>query len=123
MVLIQIRDAASSDRVLYANTDVRYLRDLEWLTGPLAGLLNARQSVMSFRNDEEVQALNGYFNVDGKRNEMFTTVVFESTEPVEMNWRLTPEEQERLTAGLQSDTNRAALKRLKDWWGERHDVP
>ncbi len=123
VVLIQIRDEASTDRVLYADRDVRYLRDLEWLTGPLAGLLTARQSVMSFRNDEQVQALNGYFNVDLQRGEMFTTVVFESTEAIEMNWRLTPQEQERLTQGLQSPTNRAALKKLIDWWTERHDIP
>lgn len=123
VVLIQVRDAASSDRVLYADGDVRALHDLEWLTGPLAGLLSARQSVMSFRNDEQVQALSSTFNVDGKRDEMFTTVVFESTEAIEMNWRLTPQEQERLTQGLQSTTNQAALKKLIDWWGQRHDVP
>src|SRR5262249_7852608 len=71
VVLIQIRDSKSQywRRHLTDGQEERrpelarrWSTSLQWLTGPPAGATAARASVMSFRNDEQLQALSDWFN-------------------------------------------------------------
>src|SRR5262245_54657268 len=82
-----VRDSTSENQRLFANTTGqgwRFSRKIEWLTGPLVGAGSARESGMSFRNDEELKRLADFFNTGGQ--ERFTTVVFESREAIAMSW-------------------------------------
>lgn len=129
VVLIQIRDSASERRRLYANAEKdtwNLAKGLEWLTGPIVGASNALQSIMSFRNDEQVHVLNDYFNDD--RRDFFTTVVFESKVEIALSWHITREEIQHVLSGFDShpdssrpgtpqpSENQISLRRLKEWW-------
>ncbi|MFO0844381.1 MAG: patatin-like phospholipase family protein [Gemmataceae bacterium] len=120
VVLIQVRDAMSERRRLYAEP---VSLPLEGLTGPLVGLGSARSASMSFRNDELVQILSDHFNRHGKP--MFTTVVFEAPGDVAMSWYLTRGELARMRTGFaegneEAVTNRAGIERLVRWWKRDH---
>jgi hypothetical protein len=120
VVLIQVRDAMSERRRLYAEP---VSLPLEGLTGPLVGLGAGRVASMSFRNDQLVQVLSDYFNRHGKP--MFTTVVFEAPGDVAMSWYLTREEVARMKTGFaegndEAATNRKGVERLVRWWARDH---
>jgi hypothetical protein len=129
VVLIQIRDSASERRRLYSNAEKdtwNLVKGLEWLTGPIVGAGSALMSIMSFRNDEQVQALNDFFN--DERRDFFTIVVFESKVEIALSWHLTREDIRHVLSGFDSypdpqrpDTtmpseNQSSLRRLKEWW-------
>jgi hypothetical protein len=124
VVLLQLRDLASDQRRLSPgdgmdgkDTDRWNLyRGIEWLTGPLTGAASARQSVMSFRNDEQLDSLSNLFNIH-KAKDFFTTVVFSFNDEVAMNWYLGPEDVQGIEDSWEEPWNQSALKALQDWWG------
>jgi hypothetical protein len=129
IVLIQIRDGVSeSQRV---QVDPRegawnWSRGIEWLTGPLTGAKSARASVMSFRNDQQVQLLNEYFNKhSGKQcDDHFTTVVFECPVPIAMTWLVTDQHKREMEEGLEKGSAvKNSLAQLKQWWKRRQGMP
>jgi hypothetical protein len=129
VVLIQIRDSASERRRLYSHAEKdtwNLAKGLEWLTGPLVGANNALQSIMSFRNDEQLETLNDLFNKG--TSDFFTTAVFESKVEIALSWHLTREDVRHILSGFDSypdpqrpgttvpSENQISLRRLKDWW-------
>ncbi len=122
VVLIQLRDSSSEDRRLFLDKQVAlwdYTRSVEWLTGPLVGAGSARESGMSFRNDELVGVLCDVFNDDA--HEFFTTAVFESTEDIAVSWYLSPGEIASMKKGFGGRlANQMKLERLEKWWRENH---
>jgi hypothetical protein len=130
VVLIQVRDSLSQDQRLNLLTGEarrmgslreRWNTSTEWLTGPPAGAASARQSVMSFRNDEQLQVLSFLFNQRPEENAgdpqaSFTTVIFELPCEVGMNWYLTEEDKRQILGGIDNAVNVPALKMLENWW-------
>lgn len=130
VLLIQIRDELSERRRVESDVarDVeawRWSRAIEWLTGPAMGALNAMESVMSFRNDEQVQLVHEVFNQPGRHHEpgtsrdFFTTVIFECPKHVAYNWYLSHATKDAIRGGMQAPVNVDAMDRLKEWWHEK----
>ena len=90
-------------------------RGWESLTGPVSGIMAARQGVMVFRNDEQIETLDTMFN-SSKGEGFFTTVVFECSSTAAMNWYVPEKEVDDIVADLGQDSNRTKLDRLKRWW-------
>jgi hypothetical protein len=148
IVLIQIRDEISESarrelgpttiNAQPASSEIASAlsRGAEWVTTPLAGVLEAQDSVMSFRNDELVEYLSGHFErgvrSDGTRvyaagdaPEFFTTVVFEGPDGVALSWVLDETDKRTLKAGMQEDQGggdpRPKSRRAqKDWVGTKN---
>jgi hypothetical protein len=130
IVLIQVRDSVSESRRVQVDPQEgtwKWSRGIEWLTGPLTGATSARESVMSFRNDQQAQLLNEYFNKlpDNQWDDHFTTVVFECPVEIAMTWLVTNQEKNRMKDAIESqnDVNqkvvRDSLENLKAWWKRR----
>jgi hypothetical protein len=121
VVLIQIRDLASETRRLFPGGDPRdqdrwdWSRGIEWLTGPLVGAASARESVMSFRNDEQVENLSDLFNASMGKG-FFTTVVFSFGDEIALNWYLGPDDVKAVKDSWDAPRNQEALNALKKWW-------
>jgi hypothetical protein len=92
VLLVQIRDSSGERERLDVDDapasawDVA-ARGFEFLTSPVDGLLKARSTVSSFRNDSEVESLNAPFArvQDGAvpdSNAFYTTVIFENSADV-----------------------------------------
>jgi hypothetical protein len=80
------------------------------------GASSARESVMSFRNDEQVQVLSDLLNTP-EHPEWFTTVVFECPAEVAMSWDLSEVEMRHMEQGFRPGSpNAKNLQRLKEWW-------
>jgi hypothetical protein len=129
IVLIQVRDAVSESRRVQVDPREgawKWSRGVEWLTGPLTGAKSARESVMSFRNDQQVQLLNEYFNKqpDGQWDEHFTTVVFECPVEIAMTWLVTDQHKQEMEEGLEKGIAvKNSLAQLKQWWKRRQRTP
>jgi hypothetical protein len=121
IVLIQVRDLASERRRLFPAGQASdenswgWYRGIEWLTGPLVGASSARESVMSFRNDEQVETLSDLFNAS-KGKDFFTTVVFSFGEEIALNWYLGQAGNDRVKSDWNEGRNQEALKALEKWW-------
>jgi cytochrome bd-type quinol oxidase subunit 2 len=121
VVLIQVRDLASERRRLFPAGQASdenswgWYRGIEWLTGPLVGASSARESVMSFRNDEQVETLSDLFNAS-KGKDFFTTVVFSFGEEIALNWYLGQAGNDRVKGDWNEGRNQEALKALEKWW-------
>jgi hypothetical protein len=124
VVLIQIRDAASTRRTLQTDQgrQDRLLRNFDWLTGPLVGANAARESVMAFRNDEQVRELSDFFNTPRSRSR-FTTAVFEYEEEAASTWYLSKQDRAHILQGFRhkpsESANAQALDKLTRWWKGR----
>jgi hypothetical protein len=142
VLLIQLRDFASDQRRLApgdAGEDDQWAwsRGVEWLTAPPTAVASARESVMSFRNDEQLDALSYDFNDAENRKEFFTTAVFTFPHESAVNWYLSPETSEQIKGAWPGpdvddkfkndahvkavrEANSLALERLKCWWKVDH---
>jgi hypothetical protein len=126
VVLIQVTDEASDDRRLSPGDETStsaqerdmwdWSRGVEWLTGPLVGAASARASVMSFRNDEQLEGLSDFFNAAPGRSRFFTTVVFSCPRGIATDWYLGPAINDKIKAGWTAARNKDALAELKSWW-------
>jgi len=81
VLMIQVRDALSSnDRFGVPQSPglrARLLQGLQFFFSPLDGVMQARYTSSSFRNDEQVAALSDLFWEETGRRDFFTTAVFE----------------------------------------------
>jgi hypothetical protein len=128
VVLIQIRDEKShrTRRQLLSedermDSNRRNWEDaFNWLTSPLAGAEAARGSVVSFRNDEQLQVLSDWFNgtPPDRPTQFFTTVVFERPGNVGVNWYLSENDKRLVLAGMEEPANTSALRQLQKWWAQ-----
>jgi hypothetical protein len=108
----------------------------QWITSPLDGFMSARQSITSFRNDEQLEALGNVISEArlkaGKENEadFLTSVVFECPKEVSVSWAITRQEAKDIEDGFSPGTidpiynegarrNLERLDRLVRWWNRR----
>lgn len=128
ILLIQIRDGLSQNE----RTMGKSLSDneepppnqlslaLEELTSPIEGVLSARVSTASYRNDGMLEVLSNYFkqyearneSIDPKSSFFFTTVTFEYPGTASLSWYLTRMERANIRAA-------AGLSKI-DGWPEAH---
>jgi hypothetical protein len=129
VLLIQVRDGRSQDHRRYLGDPEednlkgwrkRLETGTQWLTSPPTGAVTARESVMSFRNDEQVEVLDAYFHsfpyLRGQAEPFFTTAVFERPGAVGMNWYLRPSDRELIVRGMDDKINQDALELIEKWW-------
>jgi hypothetical protein len=119
VVLIQVRDGMDEDarRSPAAPPGESTLprRGLEGILSPVDGALVARSSVMAYRNDRQLQVLDGLLTlVYGK--DFFTTVLFENSASVSMSWYVPPEERRAMDGAVRSREIQERITRLKQWW-------
>jgi len=105
-------------------------RGIRWLTSPVTGLAEARQAVMHYRNDGQIDVLDHYFRDQVECDpDFFKTVVFTcdtkitSTDEQQvetLNWHLSDEEMGQIKKNMTSrNQNRIRLKKMTEWWGQR----
>lgn len=119
VLLVQIRDGldehARNDVAAPVDASSLLSRGLEELLSPLAGVLAARVSVMSFRNDRQLEFLSAALNREFGDG-FFTTALFESPADVSMSWYLSEREGKSLCEAVRGETVQARVARLKTWW-------
>jgi len=127
VLLIQIRDNVSAlsvnpdreaqDRARIGAADTRarrVLRGLEGFTTPPEGFLAARESVMLFRNDADLEALTRL--CDERVCEGFlTTTVFELKADASLSWYLARQEIETIRTQLESRAIAYKLRQVEHW--------
>jgi hypothetical protein len=127
VLVVQIRDNVSplsvnpdrepADQQRIAATDERALgiaRGLEGITTPPEGLLAARDSVMLFRNDADLEALTKL--ADERLHPGFlTTTVFELKGDVSLSWYLTREEIGTIGTQVASPGITGKVRHVCDW--------
>ena len=97
-------------------------RGIRWLTSPVTGLAEARQAVMHFRNDGQIDVLNHYFRDRVKNDpDFFKTVIFTCDTEVAatdeqqvetLNWHLSEEEMAQIKKNMTSrNQNQIRLKK------------
>jgi hypothetical protein len=117
VVLVQIRDQKSEhDRTHLAPEKKQASsvgsRGLHWLATPFHAVMSARDSTMSFRNDEQLQELGMLLNRDGSKD-FFTTITFELNQPASLSWYLTKDEITRIRADMSHEDNRKRVVQLR----------
>jgi hypothetical protein len=105
-------------------------RAFRWLTSPVNGLAEARQAVMHYRNDGQIDVLGRYFHDRLRRDpEFFRTVIFTCDTELEtsdeqqvetLNWRLTTTEMDQIKKNMSTrEQNALRLAKLVQWWRKR----
>jgi len=116
ILLIQIRHQL--DKIQPSKKLSWWRRGLSGFSSPVEGALQARESILSFRNDEDLEHLSLVLNrgVSATGQKFFTTVVFELQENVSLNWILTEMEKKGIQNGMNHKNNLDALRSVVDWW-------
>ena len=107
-------------------------RGIRWLTSPVTGLAEARQAIMHYRNDGQLDVLGRYFRDQLTRDpEFFKTVIFTCSTAIEtsdeqqletLNWRLSRGEMDQIkTNMIDREQNQIRLSRMVDWWRQRNE--
>jgi hypothetical protein len=116
VLLLRLRDGPDDGANLGVPPGPGYFH--EWIsafTTPIEGLLSARNSSMSFRNDGEVTALAADPRLrPGTRFFATATVAFSGDAPLE--WYL----DELSIARLEQPPDPQELARIAAWWSGRH---
>ena len=105
-------------------------RGVRWLTSPVTGLAEARQAVMHFRNDGQVDVLSHYFRDQRKDDpNFFKTVIFtcdteiasSDEQQVEtLNWHLSETEINLIKKNMDDrKQNQIRLDRMAAWWQQQ----
>jgi hypothetical protein len=122
VLVIQIRDNVSELSV-NPGTDLKGdqesgaglgARALWGLTSPLEGILSARESVMLFRNDGQIEALTHALNTPARRDFLSTTA-FEFGGEASLGWRLDPDERDLLLDQATSPGITSKLNAVRRW--------
>src|SRR5271157_3920341 len=109
-------------------------RGIRWLTSPVTGIAEARDAIMHYRNDGQVDVLDHYFQDRIKSDpDFFKTVVFtcdteiRSTDEQQvetLNWHLSEEEMAQIKKNMTSrNQNQIRLKKMTAWWRQRGSSP
>jgi hypothetical protein len=114
VVLIQIRDHLGTGRRTQLQATKGPVSEvLAGLTSPLEAVLRARESSMSFRNDELLQVLQEELNP--KDSCFFTTAIFEFGQTAPLSWALTDRDKKQLQDAADSDAVRLGVKAVREW--------
>ena len=111
---------------LFANL----IRGVGGLTAPPTAAMNSLSWSMSFRNDEQIRAIDEFLNypphgpavVNPAQPRFFETFIFEDPVPFGMNWFLTLSDIEKMQETLKTDCA-PEVQRLADWWNHRPKRP
>jgi hypothetical protein len=115
VLLVQIRDGVSElsvaldtprrqdlhDQKRFGLVSAAVTRGFEWLTGPIGGLLSARESVMLFRNDAALEAAMQLCDAAFHPG-FLTTTIFEFKGEASLSWYLTRAELDGILAQARS---------------------
>lgn len=112
VALVQIRDSLGRVRTELGAHDPpsSWLAWIQWLSTPPEGLLAARESSMSFRNDELLAILRQDLG------EKFTTVILELSAAAPLSWALTEPDKKLISEDVTKSANASQTKRLSDWF-------
>ncbi len=114
VLLIQIRDHLGTGRRTRLQAMESPVADvLGGLTTPLEAVLRARESSMSFRNDELLQVLQEELNP--KDACFFTTAIFEFGETAPLSWALTARDVWQLERAADSEAVQSRVKAVREW--------
>jgi predicted acylesterase/phospholipase RssA len=150
VVLIQIRAFASQREILHDqkppdisplfatsdNEDRSLSNGFRFLSSPLQAVLQARRSVMSYRNDEQLEVLSAWFRDRTRQPDFFQTVSFECPASASLSWHITKEEYANILSSFvpstgwdpipprvasshssaETNINAERLLLLKKWW-------
>jgi hypothetical protein len=83
------------------------------LTSPVEAVLRARESSMSFRNDELLSLVQDELNV--REPCFFTTAIFELGETAPLSWALTAQDVARLERAADSPVLQARVDAMREW--------
>lgn len=112
VLLVQIRDHLGSGwrtkLQVQASGEV-----LGGLTSPLEAVFSARESSMSFRNDELLDVVENELNVGG--SSFFTTAIFEFSETAPLSWVLTERDKEQLRHAADSPALHEQVAAVRGW--------
>ena len=92
-------------------------RGLEGLTSPPEGMLSARESVMLFRNDGQLEALGELFGQGGLGPDFLTTTIFEFRGEASLSWALASDEARAMVAQAGSPGISGKLEAVRRWLG------
>ncbi|QRK10143.1 patatin-like phospholipase family protein [Archangium violaceum] len=112
VVLIQIRDHLGNGR----RTKLQAAGAgelLGGLTSPVEAVLRARESSMSFRNDELLSLVQDELN--GGEPCFFTTAIFEFSESAPLSWALTTHDTARLERAASSPALQSRVDAVREW--------
>ncbi|MRG95701.1 patatin-like phospholipase family protein [Polyangium spumosum] len=119
ILLVQIRDGVERPAPEGNAFSDRITRALEGVTSPISAVLSARESVMRFRNDEQVEAIARRFRLEKRFGEdFFQQVTFEFTKEAALSWYLTPEERRSLEDAAKEAVE-AKAPAIGAWWDVR----
>jgi hypothetical protein len=114
VLLIQIRDHLGTGRRTRLQAPEGSVAEvLGGLTSPLEAVLRARESSMSFRNDELLQVLQEELNP--KDACFFTTAIFEFGETAPLSWALTAKDVQQLERAAASEAVQSRVKAVREW--------
>jgi hypothetical protein len=127
ILVLQIRDNVSELSVNPETHDLREAmlkrqsshssrlwRALEGLSSPPAGFLAARESVMLFRNDAQLETLSHLYS-SAFGEDFLTTTVFEFGGEVSLSWQLAQEEVDLLREQANSKGIQLKIKAIESW--------
>ncbi|MGC1721040.1 MAG: hypothetical protein WA746_18815, partial [Isosphaeraceae bacterium] len=109
-------------------------RGFRWLTSPVTGLAEARETIMYYRNAGQVHVLDQYFRERVKSDpDFFKTVVFtcdskimstDEQQVATLTWRLSDGEMAQIKKNMTSRAqNQIRLKKMTAWWRQRGNAP
>ena len=113
VVLIQIRDHLGNGQRTTLPTGWEELPRGGGLTSPVEAVLRARESSMSFRNDELLSLVQDELNATEPC--FFTTATFEFSETAPLSWALTARDTTQLRHAADSSTLAAQVTAVREW--------
>jgi hypothetical protein len=113
VVLIQIRDHLGNGRRTKLQASNGAGSPLGGLMSPVEAVLRARESSMSFRNDELLSLVEDELNAG--ESCFFTTAIFEFSETAPLSWALSAEDTARLEHAASSPVMQARVDAVREW--------
>ena len=113
VLLIQIRDHLDNGLRTTLPTHLGEPPRGSGLTAPVEAVLRARESSMSFRNDELLSLVQDELNAHEPC--FFTTATFEFSETAPLSWALTEQDVARLRQAAGSATLAAQVGAVREW--------
>jgi hypothetical protein len=120
VVLIQIRDHLGNGRRTKLQAAAGAGEVLGGLTSPVEAVLRARESSMSFRNDELLELVQDELNAGEAC--FFTTAIFEFGETAPLSWALTARDVARLERAADSPVMRERVNAVREWLTARPEA-
>jgi hypothetical protein len=113
VVLIQIRDHLGNGRRTTLKAEAGAGEVLGGLTSPGEAVLRARESSMSFRNDELLSVVQDELNASEPC--FFTTAIFEFSETAPLSWALTAHDTDQLERAASSRAMQLRVDAVREW--------